>query len=301
MRSMVITGATSFIGQQLITACRNTWDMTAVVRPGSTDRVPKGIRTVELDLTDYGRLGAIAGPCDCFVHLAWNGTRGASRMDAARQQSNLEESLQAVRAMLEAGCGRIVTAGSQAEYGPQNGQITEETRCCPNTEYGKAKLAFYEAAGELCCKSGAILIEPRFFSLYGPGDYEGTMVISTLRNMLANQPCRFTQGVQMWDFLFLDDAVRALALLCESPDASGVYNFGSGDTRPLRNYIEEMARITGTTSELLFGAVPYPETGMVSLWPDISRLRKVLRWVPQVPFAEGIRTILKTMNDGAVL
>ena len=220
-------------------------------------------------------------------------------MDAELQRINLDMSLQAVRSVLSAGCGCFVTAGSQAEYGPQKDRISEQTVCCPNTEYGKAKLDFYNAADKLCQKAGARLIEPRFFSLYGPGDYEGTMVISTLRNMLAGLPCRLTQGIQMWDFLYLDDAVRALALLCEAPDANGVYNFGSGDVRTLREYIEEMAQITATTSKLLFGAVPYPETGMVSLWPDNSRLRTTLRWEPQVCFADGVREIVKTMNGGA--
>ena len=300
MRNMVITGGTSFIGSRLITACGASWDITAVVRPGTArERLPDGVRIVELNLSDYARLGELVGPCDCFVHLAWNGTRGASRMDAALQQANLDASLCGVRSMLAAGCGKIVTAGSQAEYGPHREQIAEDTPCAPNTEYGKAKLAFFEGASALCREVGVPLIEPRFFSLYGPGDFEGTMVISTLRNMRSGAACALTQGLQMWDFLYIDDAVRALAALCESDGADGVYNFGSGDTRQLRSFIEEMAQITGTNSQLLFGAVPYPETGMVSLWPNVSRLKQELGWTPQVSFAEGIRAILNSMNGGA--
>lgn len=299
MRNMVITGGTSFIGSRLIAACGADWDITAVVRPGTArERLPEIVRVVELDLADYARLGELTGSCDCFVHLAWNGTRGASRMDAALQQSNLTTSLQAVRSMLATGCGKIVTAGSQAEYGPHREQITEETPCTPNTEYGKAKLAFYEGASALCREAGVPLIEPRFFSLYGPGDFEGTLVISILRKMLSGDACALTQGLQMWDFLYLDDAIRALARLCEYPCAEGVYNFGSGDTRRLRSFIEEMAQITGTNSELLFGAIPYSETGMVSLWPDISKLKRELDWTPNITFAEGIRLILNTMGWG---
>ena len=218
-------------------------------------------------------------------------------MDKARQEKNLEDSLAGIRSVLNVGCGRIVLAGSQAEYGPHAEQITEKTQCRPNTEYGKYKLALYERTVELCQTTDTLVKEPRFFSLYGPGDDSRTMIMSILDKMQRNEPCPLTLGIQMWDFLHIKDAVEGIARLCEADCADGVYNFGSGDVRRLRSYIEEMAVITGTKSELQFGAVPYPETGMVSIWPDISKLKRELRWEPCVTFQEGIRSILDDRMD----
>lgn len=295
----VITGANSFIGQRLTNVLYHKgWDIIQVVRrPFPCEN---GIQQVYLPMEEYGKLGEITGGCDCFVHLAWNGTRGATRMDKVRQENNLFHSLEGVRSMLQVGCGRLITAGSQAEYGPSQVMITEETPCAPNTEYGKAKLAFYEQASKLCITAGVDYKEPRFFSLYGPDDYEGTMIVSVLKEMLKNRPCRLTQGVQMWDFLYIEDAVDALVGLCEKACSNGVYNFGSGDVRQLKEYILEMAEITNTKSELQFGAIPYPDTGMVSLWPDISKLKKELDWSPQVRFAEGIQTVLAALQRKAM-
>ena len=249
-------------------------------------------------MEEYGRLGESTGACDCFIHLAWNGTRGDDRMDIQKQQNNVRDSMYAVQSMLDAGCKRVIIAGSQAEYGPHDGIITEASECHPNTEYGKAKLEFFYHASALCQSYGAALKEPRFFSLYGPNDFPGTMIISILSDMLQDRPCLLTEGMQMWDFLYIEDAVRALGVLCSEPCADGVYNFGSGDVRHLRNYIEEMAEVTGTKSELLFGSVPYPSTGMVSLWPDISKLQSELKWGPATSFSEGIRTVLNAMGPG---
>ncbi len=81
-------------------------------------------------------------------------------------------------------------------------------------------------------------------------------------------------------------------LPCVEACPNGVYNFGSGDVRQLREYVLEMARITKTGSELLFGAIPYPPTGMVSLWPDISKLKRELHWTPSYSFEAGIVSIL---------
>lgn len=55
-------------------------------------------------------------------------------------------------------------------------------------------------------------MEPRFFSLYGPYDFEGTLVMSTLKKLMGNEPCDLTKCIQQWDFLYIDDAIEALRL-----------------------------------------------------------------------------------------
>lgn len=294
----LVTGASSFIGSCF---CKKILEkghsIIAALRPNSEYCVLDGMEVLPLAMSDYSHLGKLAGTCDCFVHFAWNGTRGASRMDSEIQRRNVEYSLQGVRSMLDAGCKRIITAGSQAEYGPHAECITERTPCAPNTEYGKAKLQFYQETRVLCDDAGVKCIEPRFFSLYGPGDYPNTMVISTLHKMITGEDCPLTQGVQMWDYLHIEDVCNALCNLCQTEDIpSGIYNFGSGDTRQLKDYIMEMAEITHTKSKLLWGAIPYSETGMVSLWPDVSKLKRVIKWKPQIAFSEGIQSILNAMS-----
>lgn len=294
---LVITGANSFIGSRLAKrASAAGWETVLVVRPGHEPDPAAGQWVLPLPMEEYQRLGELVGESDCLVHLAWNGTRGASRMDCKRQNDNETYSMLAVRSALEAGCRRIITAGSQAEYGPLTGIISEERRCQPNTEYGKAKLRVYEQAEAMCREAGVSYREPRFFSLYGPGDYAGTMIVSILSDMLAGRPCLLTQCVQNWDYLYIDDAIEGLFRLCYKDAADGVYNFGSGDVRQLKEYVLEMAELTRTKSELRFGSVPYPETGMVSVWPDISKLSRELDWSAQVSFAEGVRRVLAAMD-----
>ena len=295
---IVITGANSFIGKNLADRAEELgWETILVMRKGHKVNLGKNSRMVELAMEEYDHLGSLTGPCDCFVHLAWNGTRGGARMNVALQQKNVEYSLRGVHSILSAGCDRIISAGSQAEYGQYLEQISETGTCKPNTEYGKAKLAFYEELATLCIQNRTAYKEPRFFSLYGPGDFSGTMILSILRDMLANRPCRLSECRQMWDYLYVDDAIDGLIRLCKDPCPDGVYNFGSGDARPLREYVEDMARLTQTKSELLYGAVPYPPTGMVSIWPDVSKLKRELHWEPKVSFEEGIQSILRFITE----
>lgn len=291
------TGATSFIGKAFIDAVsKKGFDIIAVVRhnsPKASDlKNIKGVSVLELNMDEYGTLGEKTGALDCLVHFAWDGTRGSDRMDREKQKKNYELSVDLLKSVLKAGCKRVLTAGSQAEYGPVSGVITEDTECAPNTEYGIYKYELFKTAEKLCAEAGASHKEPRFFSLYGPGDFEKTLIMSMIDNMKNDRTCELTECVQMWDFLYVKDAVEAVASLCEKDCADGAYNLGSGDVRKLRAYVEELYSIIGGKSELLYGAVPYPSTGMVSITPSVEKTKRELGWSPKYSFEQGIREIL---------
>lgn len=297
---MLITGATSMIGSALIE--RLAHDGHRVIALARTNaaktlriRQLPFVEIVHCDMASYGNLSRlISDSVDAAVLMAWNGTRGKDRMDAAIQQQNETCYAQLLPELEKLGCHTIMTAGSQAEYGPWYSEQaqSEEAPTCPNTEYGKSKLRFYHMAHAFCQGRGIRLIEPRLFSVYGPNDDENTLIMSLLRLMLKNEPCHMTACVQMWDYVYIDDVVTGLVKLLTEDHPGGVYNFGSGDCRPLKEYVEEIYRITGSRSALHYGAVPYPVTGMVNIHPNVSKLRST-GWTPAVTFAEGIRQILK--------
>lgn len=303
MKKVIITGASSFIGRHLIKNLqKNNWKIYAVVRKGKEklfQSEKSDFTILALDMKEYSTLSEQVGEsCDVFISLAWNGTRGEERMDAVSQERNYRYSMDALYEAVKLGCRVVISAGSQAEYGPvPNGErISEKTACKPNTEYGKWKLKFYEDGGRFCAERNVLFIEPRFFSLYGEDDYENTMILSTLRRMRSNEPCELTECIQLWDFLYIEDAVEGIIQLINSEAPAGAYNFASGDTRVLKDFILEMCRITGTNSKLLFGAVPYPITGAVSIQPDITKLQKAIEWKVRTSFENGIRKIIEVMS-----
>lgn len=304
VENVVITGATSFIGVNLIKALlTENYQIYAVIRPNSQKSgllpISKKIHLIEAEMVDYSKLDQfIPKPCDVFVHLAWNGTRGASRMNMAMQEQNYQCSIKALNAALRLGCSMAISAGSQAEYGLCNNAISEDTPCHPNTEYGKWKLKFYEDAFKLCQANNVHFKEPRIFSVYGPGDFDGTLVISTLRKMLNNQDCKLTKCKQMWDFIFIDDVIKGIIKLIDTDCSDGIYNFASGTARPLKSFIEEMYHITHSKSKLLYGAIPYPETGLINILPLVDKLQNETGWHAQVTFEQGISRILNVLRCG---
>lgn len=299
---IAVSGATSFIGKKIIErASMLGWSTVAIVRENSRNTLNVELlpntQIVDCDLLDYKYLGEKTGSVDCFIHLAWDGTRGNARNDEKRQRDNYNWGIAAIESMVNQGCKRIVTAGSQAEYGLVNGIIDEKTPCHPNTEYGKYKLKLFEDASLFCQKNNVSFKEPRYFSLYGPRDNPNTMIMSILSCMIANEPCKLTKCIQMWDFLYIDDAIDGLLGLCERTCEDGAYNFGSGDCRPLKEFVQEMKLISCSKSELIYGAVPYSSAGIVSIQPDISKLCREINWKPKTSFELGIRRILSSLSE----
>jgi nucleoside-diphosphate-sugar epimerase len=303
MGRVVVTGATSFIGVHLVRALLSAGsDVTAVVRPNTAKNdllLPENanLKYLELDLNEYSHLHEylIETP-DIYFSLAWNGTRGMDRDDFNLQSMNYKYSIQGLESILKTGCRRVITAGSQAQYGLYSGRITEETAEKPVTQYGIHKLKFYNEATEICSAVGASLKEPRFFSLYGPLDSDKTMIVSLIKSMLKGESCNLTLGVQKWDFLYISDAIDALLCLAHKPCADGVYNLGSGISKPLKEYVYEIRDILDSKSELIFGAIPYPTTGMVSIEPDISKIKEQTGWAPKIPFGKGILEVTKAIQ-----
>lgn len=295
MRSVAITGANSFIGKALCNVFLSRgWEVYAIVRRKST-QLPKECIQIVCCMSDYNSLDKLLpGSFDIGVLLAWAGTRGTDRDNELMQKENYRCSMQCAEALLNAGCKTLVLAGSQAEYGPQTsvGMTSEMTPMRPTTQYGIEKKHLFEDASALCEKHGARLIEARFFSIYGAGDFAGTMIMSSLKKMLCNAPCDFTQSIQMWDFLYVTDAAAMTADLVEKKVTSGAYNIGSGESRPLRNYIEQMKEITHSTSQLNFGAIPYYKDIVLHVQPNMEKTFAAIGKRKLTPFEKGIQKIL---------
>ncbi|MDR3541821.1 MAG: NAD(P)-dependent oxidoreductase [Desulfosporosinus sp.] len=301
MKNIVVSGATSFIGVHLLNLLLSDENnhVFAVVRPNSPNnnklRPHRNLTVLELSLQEIENLlSRISIPVDVFYHLAWEGTRAPARDDKLLQENNYQCSIKAIKVACELGCKCFVGVGSQAEYGECRGKITENYKVAPLTEYGKAKLRTCEDGRKLADRLCVKFVWARLFSVYGKGDFEGTLIMSVIKKMIKNKNIPLTECTQSWDFLHVLDAVNALLLLSSAP--SGVYNIARGVSRPLKDFVYEMLRLTMSNSVLEFGVMPYNTEGMVSFEPEVDKLISVARWAPEISFAQGVNEIIEMVK-----
>jgi dTDP-glucose 4,6-dehydratase len=133
----------------------------------------------------------------------------------------------------------------------------------------------------------------RIFNTYGPRmrPNDGRAVSNFIRQALAEEPLTvFGDGSQTRSFCYVDDLIRGVVLLAESGEHLPV-NLGNPDERTVLELAEIVKRITGTSSEIVFEALPIDDP--MQRKPDITRAQQLLGWEPEIPLEEGLSRLLR--------
>ena len=210
MKKVIITGGTGSIGVALInTLLIENCEVLALVR-AKPERLIKqfnnnNLTVKEVDFNNLEKIDIkdIGDDYDVLYHLAWEGVRGTSRLEENMQSKNVGMTLKVLELGYRAGCRKFIGAGSQAEYGLCSGKISEDQEESPDTEYGIAKIKACEESRKIADKFSMIHIWTRIFSIYGPNDYEKTLISSLIINMLENKDIDVTECIQIWDYLYI--------------------------------------------------------------------------------------------------
>lgn len=302
MKKVIITGGTGMLGIALTKyLIEKGIQVTLIINPSSQRKnvipVSSQIKVIESDIKNLSQIyDQLEMEYDAFFHFAWMGTFGAARNDMHIQTDNIKYTIEAVELADRIKCKAFIGAGSQAEYGRISGRISPDTAVNPENGYGMAKLCAGQMSRIVCQKLRVKHIWMRVLSTYGPYDGKHTMVMSGLMQLLKNGSASFTKGEQMWDYLYCDDAAEAFYLAAKKGKNGSVYCLGSGQTRPLSEYIEIMRDTINPTLEIRFGEIPYNENQVMYLCADITQLTEDTGFIPKTTFQSGINTTLKWLE-----
>lgn len=289
---IIVTGANSLIGNNIVsTLIKNGHNVVGIDIAFRT----KHQNEKQVLIKDYSEYPSKMENADVLIHLAWMGTTQDQRISEEVQKKDYEISLMmAEKAFNEYGIKRFILAGSQAEYGPHNDLITEDTELKPNIAYGKYKHKLYETLANKY--PNKVVIDGRIFSCYGPHQALTNLIPATLTKMLKNETCQFTPATQLWNFIYVEDLANIFAKLCVVDTKSTCVNLASDDTRPLKEMISDMKEVSKSVSDLQFGAVPYNTSGYVSLNPSIKKLKSLIPDVKFTPFKAGVINVIKQIK-----
>jgi dTDP-glucose 4,6-dehydratase len=137
----------------------------------------------------------------------------------------------------------------------------------------------------------------RIFNSYGsrmrPGD--GRAIPTFLRQALEGAPVTvFGDGSQTRSFCYVDDTIRGLILLAESGEHLPV-NIGNPDEKTLLELAETIIRLTGSSSEIVFEALPIDDPQVRQ--PDITRAKQLLGWEPEIELEKGLKRTIAALGQ----
>jgi nucleoside-diphosphate-sugar epimerase len=191
---------------------------------------------------------------------------------------------------------RVFFPSSQLVYGSvQTNPVAETAYTKPKCMYGINKLAvehYYRLYHDLYGLRSSIL---RMSNPYGPrqtGEHSYGVVNNFVIRAITGKPITiFGDGLQVRDYIYIDDAVEAILIAAASENAYGkIYNVGGEEPIALADMARLIVELLGT-GEVKF--IPWPEeaknTEVGSIFLDKSKIKKELDWVAKVSLVDGLK------------
>lgn len=302
-RAVTVTGGAGFLG-------------TAVVRDlrefGADVRV---IRSAEHDLRDpAATLDAVTG-ADVVVHLAANvGGIGYNRANPAPLvYDNLMMTGNIFEQTRQAGVAKLVSACTVCAYPKFVAAPFREDDLWTgypeesNAPYGLAKKMMLVLSDAYRRQYGFDSCVPIVANLYGPNDnfdLENSHVIAAMIRKYVEARDRGDATVTLWgtgtpsrEFLYVDDAARALLLAAERLGVSDPVNIGTGRETRIRDLAETIERLVGFEGETVWDA-SRPD-GQPKRFLDVSRARELMGFEATTSLEDGLRATIDSFTAQA--
>ncbi len=302
-RPVTVTGSGGFLGGAVV---RNLGELGADVRL---------VRSVDHDLRDPSVARAALEGADTVLHLAARvGGIGFNRRNPAPlAYDNLTMGTNVFEQSRLAGVRKLVAACSVCAY-PKFTPVPfseddlwigypEES----NAPYGLAKKMLLVLSDAYRRQYGFDSCAPVIANLYGPRDnfdLEDSHVIAAMIRKFVEAAERGDDEVVLWgtgspsrEFLYVDDAARALILAAERLDTSAPVNIGTGVETRIRDLAETIRSLSGFEGEIVWDA-SRPD-GQPSRYLDVSRARELIGFEAVVALEEGLRRTIGSFRIAA--
>jgi UDP-glucose 4-epimerase len=308
----LVTGGAGFIGSHLIEKLIKRDDEVTIIDDLSTglasnfSRYANEIQFIFASILDRDLVKKEISKCDYIVHLA----AAVGVLNIVNEPlKSLKTNLLGTEIVLEGAdtfSKPVLIASTSEIYGKNNKVPLNENDdrilgdpLLSRWSYSEAKAVDESLAYFYYMKSQLPIRIVRFFNTVGPrqvGHY-GMVVPRFVSSALKNQPLSvYGSGDQIRCFCHVDDAVRALLLVMDSEKAIGqVFNVGNNKQISIIELAKKVIELTGSSStiEKIAYEKAYPEgfEDMQRRVPDISKIKQILGWTPEINLDQIIKDI----------
>jgi ADP-L-glycero-D-manno-heptose 6-epimerase len=210
----------------------------------------------------------------------------------------------------------FIYASSAATYGDGSQGFDDDAapaalaRLRPLNLYGWSKLAFDRRVAQMLAQGAP---RPphwaglRFFNVYGPNEHhKGRMASVVLHKfnqvmrgeaatLFASDREGIADGEQMRDFVHVADCVAAMTWLARNPQASGLFNIGSGTARSFLDLTRAIFAALGRNDDIRFIPMPDDLRGKYQYFTQarMDRLRAAGFAHPPTSIEDGVRSYVQ--------
>lgn len=298
---LLVTGGAGFIGSNFVRLALRRWPQSAVV---VLDKLTYAGHLANLASSlDDPRLTFVQGDV-CDAETVSEALRGCTHLINFAAETHVDRSIldpgsfvrtdvEGTRVLLECskqlGIERYLQVSTDEVYGhiPAPARADESDRLAPRSPYSASKAAGDLMVGAYHVTYGLPTLVTRGANTYGPYQYPEKLVSLFATNALEGEPLPvYGDGMQMRDWLYVDDHCTGIAMVLERGEPGQTYNLGTGDERPNLEVVQRIVDLTGCDPSLVWYVPDRPghdrryalETARVS----------ALGWMPATPFETGL-------------
>ena len=296
-RTVAVTGGAGFLGKPTVRLLDEL---------GARPRV---IRSAEHDLRDVAACRTALEGAEIVIHLAANvGGIGYNRRNPAPlAHDNLAMGINVFESCRDLAVGKLVVASSVCAYPLAitvpfvEDDLWEGYPEPSNAPYGLAKRMLHVLSDTYRRQYGFDSCVPVIANLYGPEDnfdLEDSHVIAAMIRKYVEAVERGEERVTLWgtgaptrEFLYVDDAARALVLAAERCETSQPINIGTGTETRIRDLADTICELTGFEGETVWDD-SRPD-GQPRRYLDVTRARELLGFEAEVTLTQGLRQAIE--------
>jgi len=293
-KRILITGGTGFIGYHLSKRCiKLGWSVTSLSSnsPKPNKKI-QGVKYIKVDIRDKKKLFKIKKDFDYIVNLA-------GYVDHSNKKKTLESHYIGCKNLaslfLNKKIKKFVQVGSSIEYGKSRSPQIENKKNSQSTfsVYGKAKLLSTKYLMAIYKKEKFPATVIRLYLVYGPKQDINRVIPITIKNALLDKKFNCSTGLQFRDFIYIDDVINAILKTLKNIKTNGeIINIGSNKPVRIKDLIIRICSLVGS-GKPIFGKIKLRKDEIKSLYPNINKAHKILRWRPKISLNTGLKRTIK--------
>lgn len=317
MKQAIITGASGFIASYLTNQLTESGvEVLALGRRNFEDILYKRLKKnkkltyINLEMNAINNLIELAEKNkfiignDCvFYHFAWSGKSKLSDLDVDHQLKNIDYSINAFLCAEKMKCDKFIFVGSMEELFAKKYlalNFKKDKFYNRHVIYALSKLLARKALQVISINKNIPLICTTNSHVMGPLDDKDSFLQVTLEKIIKNDDLIFSTGQQFFDVIAVKDCANAYKLIGEKGIKNQEYWVGSGDPKPLRDYVERMCKIYSVKKKLQFGRLSYNDISLKKEDFLIDNLVKDTGFHPLMTYEDIVRELFIHLKNNQI-
>ena len=291
MKNILIIGGTGFIGYHLAKKClKKNFKVTSISKNQPKKiRFLKKVKYIICDISNKKILKKIGNSFDYVVNLG-------GYVDHKNKQETYRSHYLGLKRLtkifIKKKIKKFIQIGSSMEYGRVKSPQKENFNCYPESIYAISKFLSTKHLITLYKKKKFPAVILRLYQVYGPNQDKNRLIPIIIDSCKNNKSFPCSSGVQLRDFLFVDDLIDAILRCLDKKVEGKIINIGSGKIIKVKKIINKIVNFY-KAGKPLFGSIKLRNEEMLRVYPSLLIARKFLGWKSKVSFGKGI---LKTIN-----